>query len=91
MDAAAVGDEEAEDQARMAAITDRLRTRDSMRLYNWLSQQCFSDCVATFYRKSLGKGEADCVRACVQKYLLLTTASAARFADLAGTAPSDDD
>ncbi|KAK3137720.1 hypothetical protein QOZ80_5BG0456310 [Eleusine coracana subsp. coracana] len=89
--AAAAADVEAEDQAQMAAITDRLQTRDSMRLYNWLSQRCFSECVVTFYRKSLGKGEADCVRACVRKYLLLTTTSAARFAELAGTAPSDDD
>ncbi|KAL6619798.1 hypothetical protein ACP70R_034937 [Stipagrostis hirtigluma subsp. patula] len=78
---AAAGDEE--DQARMAAITDGLQTRDAMRLYNWMSQRCFSDCVVSFYRRALGKREEECVRACVRKYLLLSTASAARFADLA--------
>jgi mitochondrial import inner membrane translocase subunit TIM9 len=62
-----------------------------VRLYNWVSQRCFSDCVATFYRKRLGKGEADCVRACVRKYLHLTTATAARFADLAGTGSADEE
>jgi import inner membrane translocase subunit TIM9 len=52
-------------------------------MYTWLSQRCFSDCVSTFYRKTLGKGEGACVRACVRKYLLVTTASAARFGQLA--------
>lgn len=56
--------------------------RSRVRLYNWLSQRCFSDCVTTFYRKALGKGEGDCVRACVRKYLLVSTASAARFAEV---------
>ncbi|KAL6624379.1 hypothetical protein ACP70R_031700 [Stipagrostis hirtigluma subsp. patula] len=79
--ASAAGDEE--DQARMAAITDGLQTRDAMRLYNWVSQRCFSDCVVSFYRRALGKREEECVRACVRKYLLLSTTSAARFADLA--------
>uniref|UniRef100_A0A452XMZ1 Mitochondrial import inner membrane translocase subunit n=1 Tax=Aegilops tauschii subsp. strangulata TaxID=200361 RepID=A0A452XMZ1_AEGTS len=39
-----------------------------IRLYTWLSHRCFSDCVTTFYRKTLGKREGDCVRACVRKY-----------------------
>ncbi|TVU04416.1 hypothetical protein EJB05_50020, partial [Eragrostis curvula] len=59
-----------------------------IRLYNSLSQRCFSDCVVTFYRKTLGKREAECVKACVRKYLLLTTASAARFAELADSSSS---
>ncbi|XP_062180979.1 mitochondrial import inner membrane translocase subunit Tim9-like [Phragmites australis] len=72
-----------EDQVRMAAIADGLQTRDAMRLYNLVSQRCFSDCVVSFYRKALGKREEDCVRSCVRKYLLLSTSTAARFADLA--------
>uniref|UniRef100_A0A0A9FE16 Mitochondrial import inner membrane translocase subunit n=1 Tax=Arundo donax TaxID=35708 RepID=A0A0A9FE16_ARUDO len=68
----------------MAAIADGLQTRDAMRLYNWMSQRCFSDCVVSFYRKALGKREADCVR----KYQLLSTASAARFAPLADPSSS---
>lgn len=54
-----------------------------MRLYNWLSQRCFSDCVVTFYRRALGKREEECVRSCVRKYQLFSTGSAARFAHLA--------
>ncbi|KAM0877725.1 hypothetical protein ACQ4PT_035295 [Festuca glaucescens] len=72
-----------EEQARMATMVEKLQTRDALRMYTWLSQRCFSDCVSTFYRKTLGKGEGACVRACVRKYLLVTTASAARFAQLA--------
>ncbi|XP_047042897.1 mitochondrial import inner membrane translocase subunit Tim9-like [Lolium rigidum] len=72
-----------EEQARMAAMVEKLQARDALRMYTWLSQRCFSDCVSTFYRKTLGKGEGACVRACVRKYLLVTTASAARFAQLA--------
>ncbi|XP_062232453.1 mitochondrial import inner membrane translocase subunit Tim9-like [Phragmites australis] len=87
MDAAAAASDE-EDQARMAAIAQGLQTRDAVRLYNWVTQRCFSDCVVSFYREALGNREAACVRACVRKYLLLSTASAARFADLADPSPS---
>ncbi|EMS60874.1 Mitochondrial import inner membrane translocase subunit Tim9 [Triticum urartu] len=63
-----------------------------IRLYTWLSHRCFSDCVTTFYRKTLGKREGDCVRACVRKYQLATAASAARFNKLADpSAAADDD
>ena len=54
-----------------------------MRLYNWLTQRCFSDCVVSFYRRALGKREEECVRSCVRKYQLLSAASAARFAHFA--------
>ncbi|KAF6987387.1 hypothetical protein CFC21_005041 [Triticum aestivum] len=90
--AAGGGGSEEEDQARLAAITDNLKARDSIRLYAWLSHRCFSDCVTTFYRKTLGKREGDCVRACVRKYQLATAASAARFNKLADpSAAADDD
>lgn len=71
---------------------DGVGRRNRMRLYNWVSQRCFSDCVASFYRKALGKREEACVRACVRKFLLLSSASSARFADLAdpSTAAFDD-
>ncbi|KAG8066934.1 hypothetical protein GUJ93_ZPchr0005g14522 [Zizania palustris] len=72
----ATGGEE-EDQTRMAAIADHLQTRDAMRLYNWVSHKCFSDCVTTFYRRALGKKEEDCVRSCVRKFRLLSAAAAA--------------
>ncbi|RLM99757.1 hypothetical protein C2845_PM06G09220 [Panicum miliaceum] len=80
--ATAAGDEE-QDQARMDAIADGLQTRDAMRLYNWLTQRCFSDCVVSFYRRALGKREEECVRSCIRKYQLLSTASATRFAHFA--------
>uniref|UniRef100_A0A452XMW6 Mitochondrial import inner membrane translocase subunit n=2 Tax=Aegilops tauschii subsp. strangulata TaxID=200361 RepID=A0A452XMW6_AEGTS len=89
--AAAGGGSEEEDQARLAAITDNLKARDSIRLYTWLSHRCFSDCVTTFYRKTLGKREGDCVRACVRKYQLATAASAARFNKLADPSAAADD
>ncbi|KAF8667142.1 hypothetical protein HU200_053330 [Digitaria exilis] len=85
--AAAGGDEE-QDQARMDAIAGSLQTRDAMRLYNWLSQRCFSDCVVTFYRRALGKREEECVRSCVRKYRLFSTATGARFAHIADTTSS---
>ncbi|CAN6358271.1 unnamed protein product [Urochloa humidicola] len=85
--ATAAGDEE-EYQARLTAVVDGLQTRDAMRLYNWLSQRCFSDCVVTFYRRALGKREAECVRSCVRKYQVFSTTSAAHFAQVAGTAAS---
>uniref|UniRef100_A0A452XMX7 Mitochondrial import inner membrane translocase subunit n=1 Tax=Aegilops tauschii subsp. strangulata TaxID=200361 RepID=A0A452XMX7_AEGTS len=62
-----------------------------IRLYTWLSHRCFSDCVTTFYRKTLGKREGDCVRACVRKYQLATAASAARFNKLADPSAAADD
>ncbi|CAL4903269.1 unnamed protein product [Urochloa decumbens] len=86
--AATAAGEEEEYQARLSAVVDGLQTRDAMRLYNWLSQRCFSDCVVTFYRRALGKREEECVRSCVRKYQLFSTTSAAHFAHLAGTASS---
>ncbi|KAE8807492.1 Mitochondrial import inner membrane translocase subunit Tim9 [Hordeum vulgare] len=47
-----------------------------VRLYTWLLHRCFTDCVTTFYRKTLGKREGDCVHACVRKYTLATNPSA---------------
>uniref|UniRef100_A0A0E0KXN7 Mitochondrial import inner membrane translocase subunit n=1 Tax=Oryza punctata TaxID=4537 RepID=A0A0E0KXN7_ORYPU len=81
--AMAAGGGEEEDQARMEAVAGKLQTRDAIRLYNWVSHRCFSDCVTSFYRRTLGKKEEDCVRSCVSKFLLLSSASAARFAHLA--------
>uniref|UniRef100_A0ACD5TZ67 Uncharacterized protein n=1 Tax=Avena sativa TaxID=4498 RepID=A0ACD5TZ67_AVESA len=87
------GISEEEQQARLSAMIEKLQSRDALRMYSWLSQRCFSDCVSTFYRNSLGKGEGACVRACVRKYLLVTSASNARFAQLADpyAAVADDD
>uniref|UniRef100_M8C1Q6 Mitochondrial import inner membrane translocase subunit n=1 Tax=Aegilops tauschii TaxID=37682 RepID=M8C1Q6_AEGTA len=62
-----------------------------IRLYAWLSHGCIFDCVTTFYRKTLGKREGDCVRACVRKYQLATAASAARFNKLADPSAAADD
>uniref|UniRef100_A0A8I6W3W0 Mitochondrial import inner membrane translocase subunit n=1 Tax=Hordeum vulgare subsp. vulgare TaxID=112509 RepID=A0A8I6W3W0_HORVV len=62
-----------------------------VRLYTWLSHRCFSDCVTTFYRKTLGKREGDCVHACVRKYTLATNASAASFNKLADPSAADDE
>jgi import inner membrane translocase subunit TIM9 len=59
-----------------------------MRLYNWLSHRCFSDCVVSFYRRALGRREEECVRSCVRKYLLLSAATAARFPHLADSSSS---
>ncbi|KAH6814563.1 Tim10/DDP family zinc finger protein [Perilla frutescens var. frutescens] len=70
------------DQARISAVIDQMQTRDSLSLYNKLSQRCFSDCVTTFYRKALGKQEEVCVRRCVEKFLRLSTEVAVRFGEL---------
>ncbi|CAM0958412.1 unnamed protein product [Alopecurus aequalis] len=88
------GISEEEQQARQAAMVTKLQSRDALRMYSWLSQRCFADCVTTFYRKALGKSEGDCVRACVRKFLLVNSASAASFAELAQPAAAasfDDD
>ncbi|XP_057772385.1 mitochondrial import inner membrane translocase subunit Tim9-like [Salvia miltiorrhiza] len=70
------------DQARISSIIDQMQTRDSLSLYNKLSQRCFDDCVTTFYRKALGKQEEICVRRCTEKFLRLSTRVAMRFAEL---------
>ncbi|KAL8525645.1 hypothetical protein ACS0TY_015037 [Phlomoides rotata] len=70
------------DAAILSSIVDNFQTRDSLRLYSALSQRCFSDCVDSFYRKSLGKQEEICVRRCTEKFLRHSMMVATRFAEL---------
>ncbi|KAK6137762.1 hypothetical protein DH2020_028514 [Rehmannia glutinosa] len=57
------------DKARIPSIVDHFQIRDS-------------DCVDSFYRKSLGKQEENCVRRCTEKFLKHSVEVAIRFAKL---------
>ncbi|KAK6144599.1 hypothetical protein DH2020_021419 [Rehmannia glutinosa] len=70
------------DKAQVSSIVDHFQIRDSLRTYNALVERCFGDCVDSFYRKSLGKQEENCVRQCTEKFLKHSAKVAMRFAEL---------
>ncbi|XP_011089464.1 mitochondrial import inner membrane translocase subunit Tim9-like [Sesamum indicum] len=70
------------DKATISAVVDQLQTRDSLRIYNALVQKCFDDCVDSFYRKSLGKQEENCVKRCAEKFLKHSMRVGTRFGEL---------
>ncbi|KAK7390557.1 hypothetical protein VNO78_25866 [Psophocarpus tetragonolobus] len=79
-----------EDKQRMSTMVDQLQFRDSLRMYNSLVERCFSECVDTFYRKSLTKREETCVLRCAQKFLRLSMQVGLKFSDLSQEASTTD-
>ncbi|KAF5821547.1 putative Tim10-like domain superfamily protein [Helianthus annuus] len=71
-----------EDQARMSTVIDQLQIRDSLRTYNTLVEKCFTDCVDTFWRKTLHKHEEACVKRCAEKFMKHSMRAGLRFAEL---------
>ncbi|KAJ7961423.1 Mitochondrial import inner membrane translocase subunit Tim9 [Quillaja saponaria] len=85
MDKNVIGDLEnlpEKDKQKMSTMVDQLQLRDSLRIYNSLVERCFTDCVDTFWRKSLTKQEETCVRRCAEKFLRQSTRVGLRFAEL---------
>ncbi|KAJ4824741.1 protein transporter tim9 [Turnera subulata] len=79
-----------EDKQRMNSMIENLQLRDSLRMYNSLTERCFNDCVESFTRKSLQKQEETCVTRCVEKYMKHSMRVGMRFAELSqGAATSD--
>ncbi|XP_051120753.1 mitochondrial import inner membrane translocase subunit Tim9-like [Andrographis paniculata] len=71
-----------EDKVRISSSIADYEFRQSLRTYNALVERCFGDCVNTFYRKSLGKQEENCVRRCAEKFLQHSVRAATKFAEL---------
>ncbi|CAM8891989.1 unnamed protein product [Rhodiola kirilowii] len=79
-----------EDQVKMATMIDQLQIRDGLRMYNSLVERCFTDCVDSFQRQTLGKQEETCVRRCAEKFLKHSMRVGLRFAELnSGKATTD--
>ncbi|CAJ1949282.1 unnamed protein product [Sphenostylis stenocarpa] len=79
-----------EEKQRMSTIVEQIQLRDSLRMYNSLVENCFKECVNTFYRKSLTKQEETCVYRCAQKFMRLSTQVGLRFSDLNQEASTTD-
>ncbi|XP_045830654.1 mitochondrial import inner membrane translocase subunit Tim9-like [Trifolium pratense] len=79
-----------EDKQRMSTMVKQLQTRDSLRLYNSLVEKCFNNCVSTFYRSALNRGEETCVLRCAEKYLRLSSQVGIKFSDINQGAPTTD-
>lgn len=79
-----------EDHMRMANMIELLQLRDSLRLYNAVVERCFTDCVDSFRRKSLDKGEETCVHRCTKKFLKHSMRVGLRFVELNQGAATQD-
>jgi len=79
-----------EDNQRMARMMETMQMRDSLRMYNFLVEKCFNNCVDGFRRKTLDKQEEQCVRRCAEKFLKHTARVSMRFAELQTGSPIPD-
>eukprot|EP00949_MAST-11_sp_MAST-11-sp1_P002754 g2754.t1 len=52
-------------QAQMMKELEELQMRESLKLYNLLSEMCFNKCVNTFHGKELDSEETGCMHTCV--------------------------
>jgi mitochondrial import inner membrane translocase subunit TIM9 len=61
---------------------ERLQMKDSMRLFNEMTETCFGTCVHKFTSKDLGKSEQECIESCGKKFLAHQKRVGMRFAEL---------
>ena len=77
---------ELEDCASFGALRgDELEDRDALLRVNHIADCCFGACVNDFgLTKKLRSGEEECIRKCVDKYLLLAAGAGNAFAEHLG-------
>ena len=68
-------------QAQMMKELEELQMRESLKLYNLLSEMCFNKCVNTFHGKELDSEETGCMHTCVGKFMKASTRAGMRFAE----------
>ncbi|KAF7845490.1 mitochondrial import inner membrane translocase subunit Tim9 [Senna tora] len=71
-------------------IYSLLKQNCSLRMYNSLVERCFTDCVHSFYRKSLTKQEETCVNRCAEKFSRHSVLLGLRFSELSQGASTKD-
>ena len=68
-------------KADMGKSLEVLQAKDSIGMYNFMVERCFTDCVRGFRSKTLDDSEKQCISKCAEKYIKMTQRVGFRFAE----------
>jgi import inner membrane translocase subunit TIM9 len=68
-----------EEKTAFLAVLNEMQLEDSQRLYNGLSERCFTKCVTDFKARELVSKEKTCITSCATKYLNVMQRCGIRF------------
>mmetsp|Transcript_33918 Transcript_33918/g.82026 ORF Transcript_33918/g.82026 Transcript_33918/m.82026 type:complete len:95 (+) Transcript_33918:58-342(+) len=68
-------------QGEFMKSLEQMQIKDSLIMYNTLTERCFATCVSSFRSKSLDKHESSCVENCTERYIKMTQRVGLRFAE----------
>jgi len=60
---------------------EQMQIKDSLVMYNTLTERCFQTCVSSFRSKTLDKHETSCIENCAERYIKMTQRVGLRFAE----------
>lgn len=60
---------------------EQSQMKDSLILYNTLTERCFGTCVSSFRSKALEKKETVCVQNCAERFVKIAQRVGLRFAE----------
>jgi len=63
-------------------IINRMQMKDTVRLFNEMTETCFQTCVKDFMQKQLNGAEDECIEKCAKKFLAHQKRVGMRFAEL---------
>ncbi|KAL7433287.1 hypothetical protein ACHAXH_002049 [Discostella pseudostelligera] len=68
-------------QGEFMKTLEQMQIKDSLIMYNTLTERCFSTCISSFRSKSLDKYETSCVENCAERFIKMTQRVGLRFAE----------
>lgn len=68
-------------QGEFMKSLEQMQIKDSLIMYNTLTERCFQTCISSFRSKSLDKKETSCVENCAERYIKMTQRVGLRFAE----------
>ena len=68
--------------AQQRDILNRMQVKDTVRLFNEMTETCFQTCVKDFLQRNLDSKEDECVDGCAKKFLAHQKRVGMRFGEL---------
>ncbi|KAL3772364.1 hypothetical protein ACHAW5_010366 [Stephanodiscus triporus] len=68
-------------QGEFMKTLEHMQIKDSLIMYNTLTERCFATCVSSFRSKALDKHETTCIQNCAERYIKMTQRVGLRFAE----------
>ncbi|PVU96148.1 hypothetical protein BB559_002497 [Furculomyces boomerangus] len=68
-------------EQQLEVLFQQKQQKEYLRLYNYLVNKCFDDCINSFTTKALSDREINCTRRCAKKYMKLNDFASIRFSE----------